>query len=198
MPELSPRILRAFVETASAELGPDTLTAVLEKAGLSVLLADVEAVARFDASAAADAYAGLQQAFRIYFGRGARGILLRMGNRMWKKLLDLAPITLQPQIFLVRALPAAASVKPALGLLAKLLSTNAGDLTIHSIDPDLLLVDHTSPATYQQKDDEPICWVTMGLVRECLYWAAHREFDVTETSCCALGAGQCEFHVKTG
>jgi len=198
MPDFSPRILRAFVETVIAELGADTLTAVLEKSGLSVLLADVEAVARFDASAAALAYAGLQQAFRTYYGRGARGILLRVGSRMWKKLLDGAPFALKPQIALVGALPDAASVKPALGLLAKLLSPNAGDFTVHSIDPDLLLVDHTSPAARDQQDDEPLCWVTMGLVRECLYWAAHREFDVTETSCCALGAGQCEFKIKIG
>jgi bacteriochlorophyll 4-vinyl reductase len=195
MAEFSPRILRAVVETISAELGSDNLAAVLEKAGLSVLLADGEAVARFDACAAAEAYAGLQQAMRAYFGRGARGILQRVGARLWPKLVELAPLTARPQIALVRALPASARVKPALGLLAKLLSAKSGDLTVHSIDPDLLLVDHSSPAARRQKENEPVCWLTVGLARECLRWAARREFDVAETSCCALGAGQCEFKI---
>ncbi len=197
MTEFSPRLLRAFVETVSSELGADNLSAVLDKAGLSVLLADAEAVARFNASAAAQAYLGLHQAFRTYYGRGARGILLRVGRQLWRKLLDAAPLMLKPRIALVHGLPAAASAKPALDLLAILFSTKAGDFTVHTLDLDLLLVDHVSPAAAGQRADEPICWVTVGLVRESLHWAASREFDVTETSCRALGARQCEFKIMS-
>lgn len=198
MPDVAPRLLRAFVQTVSAELGTDTLSAVLDKAGLSLLLADPAAVARLDASAAAEAYAGIQQALRVYYGRGARGILLRVGSQFWNRLLQEASLTLKPHIPVARALATAAHPKPALDLLARLLSFKAGDITVHTLDLDLLLVDHVSPTTYEQHDDEPICWVTLGLMREALFWAAGREYDVTETSCRANGAGQCEFHVKTG
>ena len=198
MPDFSPRLLRAFVQTVSAELGADNLSAVLEKAGLSLLLADPEAAARFDASAAAQAYAGLQQALRTYYGRGARGILLRVGGQFWKRLLDESPLTLKPRLALARGLASAARPKPALDLLARLLSAKSGDITVHTLDLDLLLVDHVSPAVDGQRGDEPICWVTLGLAREALYWATAREYDITETSCRALGAQACEFHVKTG
>jgi predicted hydrocarbon binding protein len=197
MPDFSPRLLRAFAQTVSAELGADNLTAVLDKAGLSLLLSDPAAVARFDASAAAEAYAGLQQALRVYFGRGARGILLRVGGQFWKRLLEESPLTLKPQIPIARTLATAAHPKPALDLLARLLSSNGG-LTVHTLDLDLLLVDHASPSTTNQSDDEPICWVTLGLARESLFWATGREYDVSETSCRATGAQACEFHVKTG
>lgn len=197
MSDFSPRLLRAFVQTVSAELGADNLTAVLEKAGLSLLLADPAAVARLDASAAAQAYAGLQQALRVYYGRGARGILLRVGAQFWKRLLGESSLTLKPQIPIARALATAARPKPALDLLARLLSFKAGDITVHTLDLDLLLVDHVSPTTHEQRDDEPICWVTLGLMRESLFWAAGREYDITETSCRAYGAGQCEFKVTT-
>jgi predicted hydrocarbon binding protein len=104
MPDFSPRLLRAFVQTVSTELGADNLSAVLEKVGLSLLLADPVAVApRFGASAADE-----------------------------------------------------------------------------------------------QCGDEPICWVTMGPACESLFWATGREYDIMETSCRALGAQACEFHVKTG
>ena len=66
MPEFSPRLLRGFVQTVSAELGTDGLPSVLDKAGLPSHLADPAAVARFDASAAAQAYADTQRALRLY------------------------------------------------------------------------------------------------------------------------------------
>ena len=205
MPDFSPRLLRAFVETVSAELGADNLSAVLDKAGLSLLLSDPStgsgqrpaAVARFDAPAAAEAYAGLQQSLRTYYGRGARGILLRVGAQFWKRLLNESSLTVKPQIPLARTLSTAARPKPALDLLARLLSANPGDLTVHTLDLDLLLVDHASPTTTGQRDADPICWVTLGLARQSLFWATGREYDVSETSCRATGAQACEFHVKT-
>lgn len=198
MADFSPRLLRAFEQTVSAELGVDNLSAVLDKAGLSLLLADPTAAARFDASASAEAYAGLQQALRTYYGRGARGILLRVGAKFWKRLLAESPLTVKPQIPLARTLASAARPKPALDLLARLLAAKPGDITVHTLDLDLLLVDHVSPTADGQRGDEPICWVTMGLAREALYWATGREYDIAETSCRALGATACEFHIKIG
>jgi predicted hydrocarbon binding protein len=196
MPEFSPRLLRGFVQTVSAELGADSLPAVLDKAGLPPHLADPAAVARFDASAAAQAYADIQRALRLYFGRGARGILLRVGTQFWKRVLEETPLSLKPQVTMARTLATAAQTKPALDLLAKLLSAKSGDIAIHTLDLDLLLVDHASPTTHEQHDNEPICWVTVSLMRACLHWAAGRELDVVERACRATGAPACEFHIK--
>jgi predicted hydrocarbon binding protein len=196
MPEFSPRLLRGFVQTVSAELGADGLPSVLDKAGLPSPLADPAAVARLDAFAAAQAYADIQHSLRLYFGRGARGILLRVGTQFWKSVLDETPLSLKPQITMARTLATAAHPKPALDLLAKLLSAKTGDITIHTLD--LLLVDQASPATHEQHDNEPICWVTVSLMRACLHWATGRELDVTERACRAMGAPACEFHIKTG
>ena len=198
MPEFSPRLLRGFVQTVSAELGADGLPAVLDKAGLPPHLADPAAVARLDASAAAQAYADIQRALRLYFGRGARGILLRVGTQFWKRVLDETPLSLKPQITMTRTLATAARPKPALDLLAKLLSAKTGDISAHTLDLDLLLVDRASPATHEQRDDEPICWVTLSLTRACLHWATGCELDVAERACRAMGAPACEFHIKTG
>lgn len=198
MSDFSPRHLRIFVDVLSEELGVDNLSAVLEKAGLSLMLADSKAVGRLDSPAATQAYAGLQQALRVYYGRGARGILLRVGNQFWKRLLDEAPASLRPQILLTRGMATTTRPKPALDLLVRLLSTNSGDIRVHTLDLDFLLVDYASPTTIGQRDDEPICWVMLGLAREALFWATGHEYDITETSCRALGAQTCEFHIRTG
>ena len=198
MPDFSPRLLRAFVETLSAELGADHYSAVLEKAGITLPNLDPKAGATIPASAASLAYADLQRAIRTYYGRGARGILLRVGERLWTRLLDDAPLTMKPQISLTRGLATKRHPKPVLDLLARLYSTKSGDLTVHTLDRDLALVDHPSHAAANQRDDEPICWTTLGLIRASLFWATGLEFDVSETSCRANGATQCQFQIKTG
>ena len=195
MPEFSPRLLRAFIRTLAAELGAGKLPIVLESAGLPPHLADCEEVTAMVASSSAQAYADIQKALRAYYGRGARGILQRVGTQLWHRLLADAPLTVKPQIAITRGLATKENPKPALDLAAKLFSTRSGDFTVHTLDRDLLLVDHPSHAASGQHDDEPICWVTLGLVREALYWAASREYDVTEIACRALGAKQCEFKV---
>jgi predicted hydrocarbon binding protein len=190
-----PRLLKAFIETLANELGADNLMTVLDKASLPASWADLEAVARFDAAAAGRAYAGLQQAVRTVYGRGARGILQRVGNRLWHNLLDQGGLGTKAQAALVKGLPARAARKPALDLLAKLLSSKQGDITVHTLDLDLLFVDHAAPSANGQRGDEPICWVTLGLIREALHWATGRDYDIAEISCRALGAQTCEFKI---
>ena len=195
MPDFSPRLFRAFAQTLTTELSGDKLPIVLETVGLAPHLTDPKAGANMDASACAQAYADIQKALRAYYGRGARGILQRVGTQLWHRLLADAPLTVKPQIAITRGLATKENPKPALDLVAKLFSTQSGDLTVHTLDRDLLLVDHPSHAAAGQHDDEPICWVTMGMMREALHWATGREYDVTEISCRALGAKQCEFKV---
>lgn len=191
-----PRLLKTFIETLANELGADNLMTVLDKASLPASWADLEAVSRFDAAAAARAYAGLQQAMRTVYGRGARGILQRVGNRFWYNLLDQSGLGVKAQAALVKGLPARAARKPALELLARLIAARPGDITVHTLDLDLLFVDHAAPTANDQHSSEPICWVTLGLIREALYWATGRDYDIAETSCRALGAQTCEFKIQ--
>jgi len=194
----SSRILRRFAETASLELGAETFHAVLTMAGLPGEWADPVTLARFDASESAHAYARLQAAMRTYYGRGARGVLLRVGNRLWRHLLEDAALGGKAQAALIRGLPLAMRRKPALDLLARFLSSYPGDVTIHMLDLELLLVDHTSPTVQSYVDTSPICFITRGLIREALYWATGEEHDVEETSCRAMGANACEFKIMVG
>ena len=197
-PHLSSRFMSRFVETLSAEIGPDTYHAVLSNSGLSRDWQKPEFFLAFAKSQTAEAYAKLQSALRTYYGRGARGILLRIGTKLWKPILNDASFASKAQTVLVHGLPRSLKRKPALELLAGNLSTSRGDITVHTLDLDLLLVDHASPATLGQKENTPICFVTLGLIRECLYWATGEEHDIEERVCKAAGAHQCEFKITIG
>lgn len=196
-PLFSNRNLSRFVKCTSTELGADQFDAMLALSKLPAQWADPNVFLKMDGVESAKSYAALQAAMRTYFGRGARGVLLRVGQNLWSHLLDGAGIGGKTQAVLIKRLPLNARRKPTLELLARLLGA-PGDITVHTLDLDLLLADHASPATMGSRAESPICFVTQGLIRESLYWATGQNYDVEETSCKACGASTCEFKITTG
>ena len=192
------RVLHKFVETLSSEIGHESFSAVLSKAGLPEEWAHPAHFVALDDVRTAQAYARLQSALRTYYGRGARGILFRIGAKLWEPLLDDSAFGIKTQAAFIRGIPKSLRRKPALELLARILSISRGEITVHSLDLDLLLVDRASPTTLDQSDHAPICFVTHGLIRECLYWAVGQEHDIEERACRVLGAPQCEFKITIG
>jgi V4R domain-containing protein len=193
--KFSSRILRRFIETVVMELGFDQLNAMLALSKLPAEWAKPETF--MDAVESARVYASLQAAMRTYFGRGARGVLLRVGQRLWNQVLEDAALGNRAQAAVVRRLPLNARRKPTLELLSRFLSIQPGDITLHTLDLDLLLVDHASPTTDGYHDALPICFVTQGLIRASLLWATGQGHDVEEISCKARGDKNCEFKITT-
>lgn len=102
------------------------------------------------------------------------------------------------QAGIIKRLPLGARRKPTLDLLAKFLSASPGDITVHTLDLDLLLVDNASPAASGQNESAPICFVTQGLIRESLFWGTGAAYDVEETACKSHGHHACEFKITAG
>ena len=194
-PKFSSRILRRFAETAALELGADQFKAILALSQLPAEWQKPGSMGKMNAVEAARVYASLQAAMRAYYGRGARGVLLRVGESLWHHLLEDAKLPGKAQAAVIRRLPLSARRKRVLELLSRFLSARPGDVTLHTLDLDYLLVDHQSPATSGIQSKLPVCYVTQGLIRESLYWATGRRHDVEETSCKACGENACEFKV---
>ena len=194
-PKFSSRILRRFVETVAVELGADQFQIMLALSKLPPEWAKPQTFTKMSATASAQAYASLQTAMRTYYGRGARGVLLRVGQRLWNLLLEDAALGGKAQAVLIKRLPLSTRRKSVLELLARWIGTKADDITVHTLDLDLLLVDHVSPAAQGAHASRPICFVTQGLIRESLLWATGQNVDVEETSCKATGHDTCEFKV---
>jgi predicted hydrocarbon binding protein len=197
-PRFSNRILRRFAETAALELGSDQFTVILALSKLPADWAKPDTFVRMNEVQSARAYAALQGAMRTYYGRGARGVLLRVGQRLWDQLLEDAALTSKAQAAVIKRLPLNARRKSTLELLSRFLSVQSGDVTLHTLDLDLLLVDHTSPTTDGYDEAFPICFVTQGLIRESLFWATGQGHDVEETACKARGDKNCEFKITNG
>jgi predicted hydrocarbon binding protein len=198
-PKFSSRILRRFVETVAVELGADQFHAMLALSELPSEWATPQTFQKMNATKSAETYAALQAAMRAYFGRGARGVLLRVGQRMWHLLLEDAALGGKAQAALIKRIPLTTRRrKSILELLARLIGAGSDDITVHTLDLDLMIVDHASPAAQGQHASRPICFVTQGLIRESLFWATGQNFDVEENACKAAGHDTCEFKITTG
>ncbi|MCS6993992.1 MAG: 4-vinyl reductase [Anaerolineales bacterium] len=189
------RFFRQFLETLTDDVGKQALLSILAKAKLPADLVEPQTVSRYNCAAAAETYANIQKAMRIYYGRGARGALNRIGRLLWPRLLETASLSEKAQAQVIRTLPPSMRAKPTLELLARFLREHPEGVTVHTLDLDLLLVDRAGAVTTGQKEVYPICYVTIGLAQEALFWASGREHDVEERACRAAGAAQCEFKV---
>jgi predicted hydrocarbon binding protein len=198
---LSNRLFRFFVDSATQEVGADKFPSILAEDHLSPLmpaLTDKVYLAHLDGVEAAVLYASLQQALRQYYGRGARGILLRIGEGMWSRMMAQANLLEKAEMEIVRRLPVPARRRRILELLADTLRNSGGAVSVHTLDMDLLLVDHSAAATQNQTSTDPICFVTRGLIQAALFWATGQEADMEEIACKAAGAPACEFKIKLG
>jgi len=196
--KFSNRVLRRFGETVAMELGNDQFSAMLSLSNLPADWSVPEVFLKIDSVESAKVFASLQAAMRTYYGRGARGVLIRVGQRLWDHLLDDAALGGKAQAVVIKRLPLATRRKPALELLGRFIGGTSGDITVHTLDLDLLLADHASPNTDGQSASAPICYVTVGLIRGALFWATGQTNDVEETSCKATGEDACEFTITAG
>jgi predicted hydrocarbon binding protein len=195
IPLLPVRFFRLFLNILNTELDRDAFVTVLKQAGLPAHLAEPNSVSGYTSRSGAETYAGIQKAMRVYYGRGARGMLIRFGRLLWTHLLESASIPEKARAQLIRTLPAAMRIKPSLELLAYLMGEKQFSVTVHTLDLDMLLIDHTAAAAIGQSETGAVCYVTLGLIQENLFWATGHEHDIDEVSCRAAGGNECEFKI---
>jgi predicted hydrocarbon binding protein len=186
-----PSLLRQFILTANAEVGQNELAQLINDPSLM----DMNVINSLNEHQAAETYAEIQRRLRVYYGRGARGILLRIGQNLWKSTLEKQGIMVRILAAGVKLIPAGMRQKPALDLLARVMRGKEGSVSVHTMDLNLLFVDSSSPTTEGLQESQPVCFVTLGLIRGLLFWATENDYDVEETGCRAMGNDSCEFKV---
>jgi predicted hydrocarbon binding protein len=198
IPAISNRMVQLFAEAAVHEVGIDKIPSILAMLSINDDEIEKDAIARLKPTEAASLYASMQEALRLFYGRGARGILLRLGRSMWDRMTTQASFREKAELEIARRLPVPARRRRVLELVADRLREGGGATSTHTLDMDLLLVDASGAATVNQTFREPICSVTMGMIQEALFWATGQEVDVDEISCKAAGAPTCEFKILLG
>lgn len=195
-PALPSRFFQTFVELTAGEIGWDVIRLVLDRAGVPSDHFTPETSANLNPESAAEAYAHIQQAMRVYYGRGARGVLVRVGRKLWDRFLREISWIEKIQMGLIHILPLPMRYKFALDFGMRYMRTTSDSITIHTLDLDFMVADHLCAAATGQHSGDPLCYVTLGFIEEILLWADGREHDIFEESCRAKGSDACEFRIK--
>ena len=198
LPILSNRLAQVFADAVTQEVGAEKIPSILAGSQLLPSALEKDALAGLDGMELAKVYASFQQVLRLSYGRGARGILLRIGQGMWDRMTDQSNFREKAELEIARRFPVPARRRRMVELVADTLQEGGGAASVHTLDLDLLLVDHSAAATLNQTSAEPICFVTLGLIQGALFWAAGQEADMEEIACKAAGAPACEFKIRLG
>lgn len=186
--------VRRFLLAIQEVMGRSGLITILRQAGLQRYAGALPPGNREPGMTAAE-YAAMMQAIENYYGRGARGTLIRIGHCAFEELVKSRKLQATLYQLGFRLMPLPTRKLAALRWLARDLAAPGGQVTVHLDDRRLVFVDHESDATHGRTRDIEICWVTLGEIQAALKWCTGSEHDVVETSCQARGDLVCRFDV---
>ncbi len=196
---IAPQALQLFWDVLEEQIGAEPLDDIFIKGGFSAQeIRQRAAAAAQDAVEAGKVYGDVQAALRAYYGRGARGLLQRIGQTMWGRCLESASFAERLKLKAIRVLPQEARLKQTLEWAMQWLRGTNEAFSAHTLDRDFMVVSHACPLAHEYADGKPICFLTVGLLDEAIHWAGGSNYSVEEISCQAAGASSCEFRINFG
>lgn len=141
-------------------------------------------------------YAALVQAIEAYYGRGARGTLLRIGQASFQQMLDHERIRAASLRVAFLTMSREARRLAALRWLAQDLAYPGGRVEAQADGSRALFLDYEGDGVFGRRRETPGCWLTVGKLQEALRWAVGREHEVVETACKSMGAPACRFEIS--
>jgi predicted hydrocarbon binding protein len=189
------RLFKYLLEAVEEQLGLYSLNLIIHNAGLNNYL-DEQIMPEGGEEVWASEYAAFIGAVRQYYGTGARGCLLRAGQQVFRSLLADADILQKVEIAMWKKMPLGRKTHKILDFLASQLRGSDGEVSVYFQDTDIIFVDLTSFSTIRQTAQEPVCWVTLGMLQEALLTVFGVESDIEEISCRAAAAESCTFRIR--
>lgn len=195
--DCSKEIVQVLLDAAQDILGAEQLMKVLNDLSVSPLSADTETA--YVQSLSFLDLCGLPQILEGIYGiPGGRGLSLRIGRSVFRYgLHNLGELAgLRDMEF--RLLPAPRRIYTGLQALAKLISREAGSpIAVTDEGTCWTWRAENCPLCRGHLSADPCCYLMVGLLQEFLSWAGGgRYYQVTETSCCAIGASACVYSIE--
>ena len=137
-----------------------------------------------------------QKLVDAYGDNGGYGIALRIGRTIFSRLLRGHEALANLGELSFRVLPLAHKIERGLPVVINALENTLGEeghlqdtgTEIHYIVQECPDCQASKPA------NRPICYVTLGILKEAMYWLSGcREFQIQETECMAMGDTCCRF-----
>lgn len=189
-------LVRQALVAAEEVMGTHGLHAVLRTSGLERFIDNLPPD-DLNPGIKASEYAAFNAAIEAFYGRGGRGMLMRIGKasfqygvREQSALLGLAGAAL-------KLLPERQRIKFILNSLVNALKkTNSQvEAWVEEDGEQLAYVEATCAICNGRQSETPICHLYVGTITEAILWASGKKHAVTETHCLAKGDPYCRFEV---
>jgi len=188
-------VRQAFV-SAQEVMGENGLNAVLHSSGLERFIGNFPPN-NTEPGIKASEYAKFNEAIEVFYGRGGKGFLRRIGKASFQygvkeqgALLGLAGAAL-------KLMPQRGRIKFILnGLVNALKKTNDQvNAWVEEVDDKLAYCESTCAICNGRHSDQPVCHLYVGSIGEAVRWATDQDYEIIETHCIAKGDPYCRFEV---
>lgn len=190
-------LMRQALVAVEEVMGKNGLAAVLRSSNLAHYI-DRLPPDDLEPAAKASDYARLNAAIEQFYGRGARGILQRIGKASFEYGLREQPALLGVAGIALKLLPARQRVQLALNSVANALRKSNPQVRVDVVEHDghFAYVAHTCSVCYGRHGEKALCHLYVGSIGEAVRWATGQAYQVRETECLAAGGSSCRFEVS--
>ena len=189
-------LVRQALTSMQEVMGDHGLNAVLKTCDLEKFVGNFPPN-NLEPSIKASQYAQLNQVIEDFYGRGGKGMLIRVGRASFQygvreqaALLGIAGVAL-------KLMPEKGRIKFILNGMADALkkSNPQVEAWVDESGDKLAYVESTCAICHSRHSDHPICHLYVGSVSEAVQWATGKEYKIIETHCLAKGDEYCRFEV---
>ncbi len=193
--QLSNRFIHHFMHAVEEQMGTYCLHMLLRQSGMERYIQSIPPDDDRN-SVSSSEYAAFHKSLRDYYGLGARGSLIRIGQITFDNLYNEQSLISKGRSLTLKALPVESRREKMLDYLADVLQKPKGIRSVFTLDKELIFVDPYSDATFNIQSTTPICWTTLGLIREAILLSTGAEHDVEEIACRAMGEESCKYRIS--
>ena len=189
-------LVRQALTSAQEVMGENGLNTVLRTSGLERFVGNFPPD-NLEPSIGISQYARFNEAIEVFYGRGGRGMLRRIGKASFQygvrekaALLGIAGVAL-------KLLPEKQRIKFILNSVAGALKkTNPQvEAWVDDSGEKLAYMESTCGICYGRESEIPICHLYVGSITEAVLWASGKEHQIIETHCLAKDDRYCRFEV---
>jgi hypothetical protein len=186
--------IQSFWQAAAQEMSVYSLNMILLRAGLEKFIEGEKDLPK-TAQVSLFEFGLFQHALREYYGRGARGLLIRAGRGTWEIMAKNLSWQRTFQSHLIPYLPFSYKTRLVLNQLRALLSYPGSWTQVYREGRDFYYTDCSGLGLCEPMVGEPVCWTMLGLIQGGLESVTNRAFEVDEVSCRGSGSEACKFRV---
>ena len=135
---------------------------------------------------------------KMYGPRGERGLMLHAGRAAFDDGLAQYGSVLGTSDLAFKMIPVSAKLRVGIKAVAEAFNKFSDQITTITEEEDRLIYTiHRCPACWGRISNHPVCFTTVGLLEEAFRWVSGGlSFEITETSCIAMGRDACVFSVS--